>query len=644
MLLDDWESRDRSPRKRRGRPVPADGRAAADAVADGALTRDWADSDAIVVLILDHLPLVYNVVGRALNRHPDIDGVVQKIMTGAVSAAHHSSNVAVFRSRLLAACVWQVRNVHRTAVTATRPGASRPDGVPEADFAQLTIERLGLTAEQCEIAEAARWLAEDDRLLLALWWQEATGTLHRAELADALRLSGADLDQDVARLVQEVEASRVIARALRRAPVCGRLVAAADGWDGAPGPAWRDRLAAHVLNCPACAPRRGEMSSAEWLLGGLPLVPPPRGLTETTLNAVALDGHGPHGPHSERNAGRPGFAARHSPAGTRRVAHRSWRPSRSAFAVISAAVALCLAGGIAIALRSPGPSHATSAATIAGTPSSQSGLPGKGATAPARASSAPTAASLLAEQKGVCASAGAGVSEALAASGASWYYNWHATPDSIDTPPGVTFVPMIWGASDVNTAELNEVKREGHVLLGFNEPDQRSQSNMSVNQALSLWPQLEATGMELGSPGVSWATNSPSGWFGQFMQGAQARGYRVDFINVHWYGQRNFTDPAKNVSELKKYLEQTHDLWGKPIWLTEFALTNFQSGPYPVYPTETQQAAFLTAATQMLATLPFVQRYAWYALSASGVNKGTTALYSTNATATAVGDAYKVAP
>jgi hypothetical protein len=247
------------------------------------------------------------------------------------------------------------------------------------------------------------------------------------------------------------------------------------------------------------------------------------------------------------------------------------------------------------------------------------------------------------ERKGVGATAGAGVNAALAASGAAWYYNWGATPSGIATPSGVAFVPMIKGPSDVNATVLNEVKHEGNVLLGFNEPDQAGEADMTVQQAIDMWPQLEATGMALGSPSVSWGTNSTSSWLGNFMQEAQARHYRVDFITVHWYGQHNFSNPSENATLLENYLQQTYALWGKPIWITEFALTNFQHGA-PEYPTEAEQAAFLTAATKMLATLPYVQRYAWYGLSSSGSSKGTTALFDSAAAATQVGQAYEKAP
>jgi hypothetical protein len=63
----------------------------------------------------------------------------------------------------------------------------------------------------------------------------------------------------------------------------------------------------------------------------------------------------------------------------------------------------------------------------------------------------------------------------------------------------------------------------------------------------------------------------------------------------------------------------------------------------PAYPTPAQEAAFLTAATKMLAGLPFVQRYAWYTLTGAH-DGGTTILFSDGAAQTAVGQAFKGAP
>jgi Glycosyl hydrolase catalytic core len=250
-----------------------------------------------------------------------------------------------------------------------------------------------------------------------------------------------------------------------------------------------------------------------------------------------------------------------------------------------------------------------------------------------------TAAVTALPMKGVSAWAFPGVRRALAESRASWYYTWGPSPGGIAGPPGVQFVPMIWGAGSVTQATLSEVAHEGHVLLGFNEPDLSSQSNMTVSQALQLWPQLMATGMTLGSPAVADDAATPGGWLDRFMRGASARGYRVNFIAVHWYGGDFATAPA--VSELKSYLQAIHARYHLPVWLTEFALIRF--GATVTFPSQHQQAAFLTAATSMLSHLADVQRYAWFALPATP-GDGSAGLFRPGAIATAVGRAFEAAP
>src|SRR5215469_17801482 len=197
--------------------------------------------------------------------------------------------------------------------------------------------------------------------------------------------------------------------------------------------------------------------------------------------------------------------------------------------------------------------------------------------------------------KGVGTWSFTGVRKALAESHATWYYTWTATPEGVAAPHGMSFVPMIWGAPDATTATIDRVKGEGRILLGFNEPDNSDQANMSVQQALTLWPKLMATGMTLGSPAVTSGAATPGGWLDQFMKGAAAYHYRVNFICVHWYGSDFHADPA--VQQLRNYLRAVYDRYHLPIWLTEFALANFE-GPMPTFATETQQAAFLTEATK----------------------------------------------
>jgi hypothetical protein len=249
--------------------------------------------------------------------------------------------------------------------------------------------------------------------------------------------------------------------------------------------------------------------------------------------------------------------------------------------------------------------------------------------------------SRLDAKKGVSAWVFNGVDRALAKSGASWYYTWATGHPGISSPRGVSFVPMIWGPGSVTTANLQQVKREGHYLLGFNEPDNAGQSNMTVSQALKLWPRLMATKMNLGSPAVATNAATPGGWLDRFMRGARTRHFRVSFITAHWYGGDFRTNPA--VGELKSYLKAIHARYKLPIWLTEFALIRFAGTV--TFPTPRQQAAFVTAATSMLQHLSYVQRYAWFALPATSgpTGDGSAGLFRPGAVPTATGRAFESA-
>lgn len=227
-------------------------------------------------------------------------------------------------------------------------------------------------------------------------------------------------------------------------------------------------------------------------------------------------------------------------------------------------------------------------------------------------------------KKGVSVTAVDGASEALADVGADWFYTWASDMQGITPPEGAEFVPMIWGADSVTQQQLDQAKELGSTLLGFNEPDLAGQAEMSVDEALSLWPRLEETGLRLGAPAVASGGDQAGGWLDRFLAGAAERGYRVDFIPLHWYGG-DFSPAA--VDQLRGYLQAVHDRYQKPIWLTEYALIDFSSGS-PRYPSAEEQERFVRDAKAMLDGLPFVERYSWFTLSTgtapTGLYDGTT--------------------
>lgn len=173
------------------------------------------DRDAIDELVRSHLPLVYNIVGRAMNGHPDVDDVVQETMARVVTGVSGLRDPGSFRSWLVAIALNQVRE-WRQAPGAALAAIDEAMGLADAasDFATLTVTRLGLSGQRKEAAEATRWLDADDREVLALWWMEVAGELARTELAAALGTNEQHAAVRVQRTKGRLETARAVVRAL----------------------------------------------------------------------------------------------------------------------------------------------------------------------------------------------------------------------------------------------------------------------------------------------------------------------------------------------------------------------------------------------------------------------------------------------
>ncbi|MFE2279959.1 sigma-70 family RNA polymerase sigma factor [Streptomyces sp. NPDC059454] len=227
-------------------------------------------------LVAAYLPLVYNIVGRALNGHPDVDDVVQETVLRALAALGSLNDPAGFRSWLVAITMNQLRHhwrEHRTAPAGTTLHDAYDVADPGADFVDLTIVRLGLEGQRREAAEATRWLDPDDQALLSLWWLEAAGELTRAEVAAALELSPRHTAVRVQRMKARLETARLVVRALSAQPRCVLLDDVVASWDAAPSALWRKRIARHARDCTVCAGLQSGLVPAEGLLAALGLVP-----------------------------------------------------------------------------------------------------------------------------------------------------------------------------------------------------------------------------------------------------------------------------------------------------------------------------------------------------------------------------------
>ncbi len=221
----------------------------------------------------------------------------------------------------------------------------------------------------------------------------------------------------------------------------------------------------------------------------------------------------------------------------------------------------------------------------------------------------------------------------------SWYYNWKQTPSSGCSSTGIPFVPMIWGhtgseqsASGISSAVSSFVSKGYGYVLGFNEPDNSTQSNIVVATAVSLWPSFDNSAIVLGTPATQ-ANSTGQAWFNSFMTSVNGSStLQADFIALHWYGWNSGSCDAK-ASQLESYIKWAEGFSGsRPIWLTEWGCLN-QSAP-----DTTTVLNFYNGALAVFSRHPRVQRYSWYPWSTNNE------LVNSDGSLTTLGIAYAAAP
>ena len=199
-----------------------------------------------------------------------------------------------------------------------------------------------------------------------------------------------------------------------------------------------------------------------------------------------------------------------------------------------------------------------------------------------------------------------------------WFYNW-GTETTAQT--SVPFVPMVFSEKKLKT------KISGNFVLGFNEPDNEKQANLSAKEALAHWPTIAAKARVVGGPAMA-GNPLKSEWLEEFMKARP----KVDFITVHWYKGADSRHFIKDLTEI-------HAKFGKPIWVTEFApQTAASSKADPEKFSPAQVAQFVAETTRWMDMTPWVQRYAWH-----DSRVGTSALFDADGKLTVAGKAYAAA-
>lgn len=191
-------------------------------------------------------------------------------------------------------------------------------------------------------------------------------------------------------------------------------------------------------------------------------------------------------------------------------------------------------------------------------------------------------------------------------SGASWAYNWNLESGG-SLPPGVDYCPMLWGPkmySDWSSAVSTALSSGGSsCVLGFNEPDMVSQSNLSPAQAAADYQTYitplagQAT---LVTPAVSngAGTNIGLDWMTNWLAACNGA-CKPNVMAVHYYANAD-------ISYFKDFINNATALAAAngmdSVWVTEFQNTGSTD----------DQVTFLKEAIPWLNANTAVGRYAYF--------------------------------
>ena len=232
-----------------------------------------------------------------------------------------------------------------------------------------------------------------------------------------------------------------------------------------------------------------------------------------------------------------------------------------------------------------------------------------------------------------------------------WNYSWATSRIDLQ-PEKIEFVPMTWGAwgeeafrKDLQTNVVPHIKSGSTKrLLGFNEPDKKEQANMSYTEALKYWPMLEKLGVPLCSPAcanpLSDVDDSTQGvrgtWMRDFMKEADKRGYRMDYIGVHWYG-------SPSPRAFKERMVEIYKAYGRrPLLISEFAIADW-SAKSLVQNAHSKEAVFkfMKDVVPWIEKQDWIAGYAWFSFGIDEAVGTSSALFDQDGELTTLGKFYQ---
>ncbi|MBN1186202.1 MAG: T9SS type A sorting domain-containing protein [Bacteroidales bacterium] len=192
---------------------------------------------------------------------------------------------------------------------------------------------------------------------------------------------------------------------------------------------------------------------------------------------------------------------------------------------------------------------------------------------------------------------------------ATSYYDWNIGGNSSND---VEYIAIRQNAGWPSWDDINSKQNISH-LLGFNEPDQTNQANMTVQEMLDQWPYMMQSGLRIGSPAWASPWNNIGGNLFDFINQCEELNYRVDFVALHcyWGGKT----PINWYNDLK-YL---HEATGRPLWITEWNNgANWTGEWWPdsdrsyTEANALKQLNDITGILQVMDTASFIERYFIY--------------------------------
>ena len=231
-------------------------------------------------------------------------------------------------------------------------------------------------------------------------------------------------------------------------------------------------------------------------------------------------------------------------------------------------------------------------------------------------------AQALSPKRGLSGLVGCDDAKALGLDKSAWSYNWGLWPTSLDAggnkapqgtqlcdpPQTPEFVPMFWGCWANCTKGLWDsyaadwAQLGVKYVLGFNEPDNKGQSNLTPSEAAAYWPQLDELARRLNltlvGPGMThWDASGGSAWLDEFfgnLSGSTA-------ANIKYLAQHDYSGDAKGIVARA---DAAFAKYGRQVWLTEFSVGSGAG--------RAANDKFMGEVLPLLDGAASVFRYAWY--------------------------------